>query len=430
MKKRRVIVDCDPGCDDAISILYALHSPRLCVEAVTCVEGNVDLKQVCTNARKILGMYKNTCPDANLPPVFCGSTPLTRGVRDQGNLYTWPGHGKQGLGLFVDENGAGTLAEADVQMSSEPAASAISRIARGVCAKGEGQTGSKISLHSSKQPGLSDGRGVEEKEKVSLVCLGPLSNIALSLKLDVDLPQYIDKIHIMGGSIHGKGNASLSAEFNFHHDPEAVNVVLNSFDADQLVIVPWEACLGASLQWKEYDDIFRNEQTKDAGIVQNMRNVLHEYETFCRNKIPADKYNAFVCCDAYAMFEAAGVFEGNAGDGNVAKRKGSALELESGEEKPRKIYMEIDTSPRGLCRGTVVYDWYNKSAKEANATVIMHINHRLFRNELLCFVQNIALDEIYRKARSGRAEASSKKRKVPAEPTTKGHKAALFTDDL
>lgn len=176
-----VIVDCDPGHDDALALWLALGSPMLDVRAVTTVGGNVALEHTSRNARVVL-----TVAGIHDVPVAAGAAgPLERALE----TAEWI-HGKNGLG-------GPDLPEPAFPLDPRDAVTLI----RDVLAAAEGP--------------------------VSIVATGPLTNIATLLRDHPESSTRIDRVVWMGGSTE-RGNVTPYAEFNAWVDPEAVDVVLTS----------------------------------------------------------------------------------------------------------------------------------------------------------------------------------------------------------
>jgi purine nucleosidase len=174
----RVILDCDPGIDDALAIVFGCGHPGLDLAGLTTVSGNVDLAAVTRNALSVLELAG--CPDV---PVSAGSArPLLRGPLDTRGV-----HGESGLG-----------------MAQLPAATAGP--ARG---------------HAVDF--LIDTIGAAPGE-ITLVATGPLTNIALAVRREPRLAGWVRDFVIMGGSA-GRGNVTPAAEFNIAVDPEAAAIV-------------------------------------------------------------------------------------------------------------------------------------------------------------------------------------------------------------
>ncbi|MCB2011818.1 MAG: nucleoside hydrolase [Geminicoccaceae bacterium] len=180
MQRKRIIVDCDPGQDDAIALLMALGAPqRIDVLAVTCVAGNVPLRLTEWNARRVVELAGRE--DV---PVHAGcGRPLLRSLRTAEHV-----HGETGL------DGSG-LPDPQMPLAGTHAVDAILAM---LAAEPEGS--------------------------VTLCPLGPLTNIALAMVKDPVTFARAKEIVLMGGAMD-LGNVTPAAEFNFHVDPHAARIV-------------------------------------------------------------------------------------------------------------------------------------------------------------------------------------------------------------
>lgn len=178
---RRIILDTDPGVDDAMAIFLALRSPELKVEAITPVSGNVPLEFTLPNALRLVEIAGRT----DIPVAAGASVPLVRRLITAAYV-----HGENGLG-GVD------FPAPKLKPVAENASELISRLVRA-------------------NPG-----------QITIVAVGPLTNIATVLRADPEIAHMIPEIAIMGGSLAG-GNITPAAEFNLYVDPEAARIV---FDA-------------------------------------------------------------------------------------------------------------------------------------------------------------------------------------------------------
>jgi inosine-uridine nucleoside N-ribohydrolase len=179
--KRRVIIDTDPGVDDALALLLAMRSPELQIEGITPVAGNVPLEVTLPNALRMVEIAGRT----DIPVAAGAKVPLVRRL-----VTAAYAHGENGLGGAV-------FPEPKTKPIDEAAASFISRTVR-------------------KYPG-----------EVTIIAIGPLTNVAMALNLDPDLAPKIKGIVLMGGSLSG-GNITPAAEFNIYVDPEAARIVFQS----------------------------------------------------------------------------------------------------------------------------------------------------------------------------------------------------------
>jgi len=198
MDKIPLLIDTDPGVDDALALLMAFNDPRHEVVGLTIAAGNVGLKHTVANALKL-------CEVAGIDaPVFAGCPgPLLHPAPDAGYV-----HGEDGFG-DVGYEAARRVAE------GEHAAQAILRLSH------------------------------EHAGKLLLVALGPLTNVALALKLDPTLPERVARIVVMGGAVTGHGNITPAAEFNVYFDPEAAHLVFEAFQ--RVDLADWEGTIAHGL---------------------------------------------------------------------------------------------------------------------------------------------------------------------------------------
>jgi purine nucleosidase len=180
---RSIIIDTDPGQDDAVAILLALASPELRVLGITCVAGNVPLALTQKNARIVCELARR--PDI---PVFAGcDRPLTRPLVTAEHV-----HGKTGLDGI-------TLPDPTMPLQPRHAVDFL------------------IDTLRAEPPGT-----------VTLCPLGPLTNIATALTRAPDIAPRIAEIVLMGGGYFEGGNITPAAEFNIYVDPEAADIVFRA----------------------------------------------------------------------------------------------------------------------------------------------------------------------------------------------------------
>ncbi|HXY50793.1 MAG TPA: nucleoside hydrolase [Terriglobales bacterium] len=177
----RVIIDTDPGVDDALALLLAMRSPELNIEAITVVAGNVPLELGLPNALRMAEISRRT----EIPVAAGATAPLVRRL-----VTATYAHGENGLGGAV-------FPDPTLKPVAEPAADLIQGIVR-------------------KYPG-----------EVTLITIGPLTNIATALHADPELAGKVRSLVMMGGSLSG-GNITPAAEFNIYVDPEAARIVFQS----------------------------------------------------------------------------------------------------------------------------------------------------------------------------------------------------------
>ena len=181
VSSRRIIIDTDPGQDDAVAILLALASPELHVEAIMTVAGNVPLSQTTKNACALLELAGRE--DV---PVYAGAArPLHRAPISAEHV-----HGETGMG-------GANLPEPRLRARGIDAATHLVDVLR-------------------KEPAGS----------ITLVCLGPMTNLAHALTHAPDIAPKIARLVAMGGAQREGGNITPTAEFNFFVDPHAAKIVI------------------------------------------------------------------------------------------------------------------------------------------------------------------------------------------------------------
>ena len=182
MEQKRILFDTDPGIDDSLAILLALASPELKVEGVSAVHGNCSVGQATTNALAVLELAR-----ANDIPVARGfELPLV-----QPSLFAPETHGNTGLGYAIlPPPKSKPVTQHSVDFLIENILSA---------------------------PG-----------ELTLVCIGPLTNVAVAIRKEPRILQAIKEVIIMGGAIRHEGNTTPLAEFNVYVDPHAAYMVYHS----------------------------------------------------------------------------------------------------------------------------------------------------------------------------------------------------------
>jgi purine nucleosidase len=184
-ERTAVILDVDTGIDDSLALLYAAGSPEADLVAVTCVSGNIDARQVAINSRAILELAGR----ADVEVALGREVPLIRG------LETTPEtHGPQGLG------------HAELPPPSRPMS--------------ERHAVDLILDEARRRPG-----------EITLVTLGPLTNLAIAVMRDPELPRLLKAYVLMGGAYGVSGNTTPTTEWNIHCDPEAAAIVFRAWSA-------------------------------------------------------------------------------------------------------------------------------------------------------------------------------------------------------
>src|SRR5262245_42097479 len=190
---RPVLIDTDPGIDDALALFLAWGSPGLRVEAITTVAGNVSVELATANAVRLLVAARPT----QRPRVARGAAaPLRRPLVTETDV-----NGDDGLGnldRFVGADGRPRYPVPSVPVETLDAADVI--------------------LETVDRFGAT----------LTLIALGPLTNLALALRRDPARLRQVGRIVVMGGAVTAPGNVTAAAEFNFYVDPDAAAAVLGA----------------------------------------------------------------------------------------------------------------------------------------------------------------------------------------------------------
>lgn len=209
MTKRKFIFDSDGGVDDAQALILLVANGRT-PDLITTVFGNVGMEQATTNLLAVTAML-----GVDIPVHKGADRPLTQPIIDAKYV-----HGDDGLG------GARRPAKQGLPASND-AIGVLRTEFRNAAAKGE---------------------------KVDILMIGPLTNLALALRLEPNIVDGIGTLTIMGGNVYGRGNTTPAAEFNIYADPESADVVLTA--GIETVIVPWEPCTTHFMEGPRVDTLF------------------------------------------------------------------------------------------------------------------------------------------------------------------------------
>jgi purine nucleosidase len=295
-----LLIDTDPGVDDALALLMAFNAPGHEVVGLSIAAGNVGLAHTVRNALKL-------CEVAGRGdvPVFAGcARPLLHPAPDAAYV-----HGADGFGDIGYEP-AGRQAE------DEHAALAIVRLSH------------------------------QHAGRLLLVALGPLTNLALALKLDPDLPRRVARIVVMGGAVTAHGNITPAAEFNIHFDPEAAKIVFEAFP--RIDLCDWEATLGHGLAHADVGRWLRAASPRAAFY----EGISRKTRAWAEGLRGAHWHSADGLAMAWALAPEA------------------ALDI---TERP----IEVDTSG-GPGRGMTVVDWNRQAGRPDNARILLRYDQSRF----------------------------------------------------
>ena len=316
---KTLLIDTDPGVDDALAIMMASAHPDTEIKAITTVAGNVDLEHTTENACKLVEILDIDAPIY----VGCGDSLLDNPVEDAAGF-----HGNDGLGDCI---GDADIPPASVEPANGHAAEAI-------CSYGDKYAGT-----------------------LDLVALGPLTNIAVALMLDPNLPDKYRSLTIMGGAIRAQGNTSnYTAEYNFYRDPEAARMVLSRWP--MVTIVDWEISLAHPIDANNLSRLFAIDSKRAKFFEKISRKTLASIESFVVSKE-----------EGYSV-------EGSAGERifYAPDPIAIAVVLESDViTRSEQRYVTVETAS-GLSRGQSMVDWMGFSGKTPNANLVTEISTEKF----------------------------------------------------
>lgn len=211
MDKRKVIIDCDPGIDDALAIILALKSKEIEVVGITTISGNVESLQGAKNALKVLKLLGRL----DIPVYLGESKPIKREL-----VTAQDTHGEDGLGeTFLEEVSSEYIRE----------------------------NGVDFILNTLKN-----------EENVSIIALGPLTNLCRAIEKDSESFHRVKEIVSMGGAYKSHGNCSPVAEFNYWVDPHGAREFLKKFNGEFTMV-------GLDV-------------TREIVLTPNLREMIHQFK--------------------------------------------------------------------------------------------------------------------------------------------------------
>lgn len=230
-------IDTDPGVDDAVAIILAAKYLGNDIVGLSSVQGNFSEPVTAKNLARIINKIKsiNITPNDWNPIISRGSPKALVGVSYRSPDYAGDSyHGRDGL--------------AEVNWEAGPSINQnIIHAANSIVA------------------------AAHKYLSMALICIGPLTNIALALQLDPSLPKHISEITIMGGSIYAQGNETTSAEFNFMADPEAARLVFEA-GFSNLKLIPIDPCLNVKFYLSDINRI-KNISSSIAQSIIELTNI-------------------------------------------------------------------------------------------------------------------------------------------------------------
>jgi len=287
------IIDTDPGVDDAAAIILATKL-NIDMAGISVVHGNVSLKQAVTNALRLKELLKSRTP------VYKGlERPLLQERIDATEV-----HGSDGLG-----DTGWPVVKAEIEKIS-----AVEMIIEA----------------SRKYQG-----------DLSILALGPLTNLAVAITLDRSIVERVKEVVIMGGTSMGQGNTSMVGEFNFLADPEAAAIVLAS--GINITLVPWETTVDCFIPENFLADL------RNSPLVDKMLEMTRPVSSIIKTLTGKE---GFILPDLVTA--------------GVAFKRSLATRM-------RKVYATVETGGR-VSRGLMAIDYWSTTGKPANIELCLEVD--------------------------------------------------------
>jgi purine nucleosidase len=330
MSQRKFIIDADTGSDDAVAILMALREPTIDVLGITLVSGNVPRDQGIINTLSTIELCEETTK------VYAGADkPLTR---DYSEVQT------------LEEFSAHVQTRSPVSLSAQ-------------CVHGEdgmGDIGIQPKHKEYEQEDAIDfliNSFNQQPGEITLVTLGPLTNIALAIQKDSSIIEKIEHCYVMGGTSDGTGNVSPSAEFNIWVDPEAAAIVFDS--GLPITMVGWDNSYKYAMLKEKEIERFKSLNTKYSDFCIDIQKTLieltHSWYGFYGFDLP-DPITMAVAIDNSVILES------------------------------QQLHVIVDTRD-GITRGQTIVDFYDNEKGNQNVRVVTKSDNEMFLNMLEGYVK-------------------------------------------
>ncbi len=322
----KFIIDADTGSDDAVAILLALRDPSVEILGISIVSGNVPLELGILNTKSTMELCEQDIK------VYAGSNkPLLREYKEIHNLDDFMDHVK-----------------------SESPISASGQCVHGI--DGMGDIGiypkNKIYEKESGVDFLIKSLN-EQPNEITVVTLGPLTNIAKAIEKDSSIIEKVKHCYVMGGTSDGSGNVSAAAEYNIWVDPEAAKIVFDS--GMKITMVGWDNSYKYAMLKEDEMSLLKSLKTKYADFSVDIQKTLIDltFRTY--------GFYGFDLPDPITMAIAL--------DNKII-------------EESQQLDVIVDTRD-GLTRGQTIVDYFGVENKHKNIRVVTKANKKRFMNLLI-----------------------------------------------
>ncbi len=309
---KHIILDTDPGIDDSLAILLALASPEVVLDGISTIHGNASTAQATTNALSILELA-----NASHVPVYRGcELPLV-----QPSLLAPETHGGNGLGY--------------AKLSAPQSRPQVKH-------------GSDYLIESI----------MSSPNEITLVAIGPLTNIAMAIRKEPRIVQNVKEVFIMGGAIQHTGNTTALAEFNTYVDPHAAHIVFHS--GMPMILTPLDVTYECIFLKEDLDRLLKI----DSPIIKFIADATRFYMEF------HDEYQKIDGCVINDPMTLALTFMPEICD-------------------YQNLVVDVDIST-GVGLGNTFADFYNYEKKQPNMKVALGVRPRMFMELFLERMEKLA----------------------------------------
>lgn len=346
-----LILDVDTGIDDALALLYAAASPEAELVAVTCVGGNVEARQVELNTRAVLELAGRD----DVEVALGRETPLVKRMTTAADT-----HGPHGLGF------------------AEPPAPRRPLSTR---------SGAEVIVEAAR----------ERPGELTLVTLGPLTNLAVALDREPELPHLLRRWTLMGGAFRSPGNTTPTAEWNIHVDPDAARAAFAAWaDADEAAAAagrPFTRPLALGLDVTERARILPADvarlatragcDPRDAAALLAEAAPMH-----ARGSVAANPVLRLVVDALRFYFEFHARYDGFYG-AFIHDPFTVAAALDPALVRAQPVHVDVETGP-GLAHGMTVADWRGLTHRRPNVDVALDGDAATFLDRLVELIGALA----------------------------------------
>jgi len=309
---KRIILDTDPGIDDSLAVLLAAASPEISLEGLSVVHGNSSTAQGTINALSVLELAK-----ASHIPVYRGcELPLV-----QPSLLAPETHGEQGIGY----------AKLPVPLN-----------------QAKGHKGSDALIEKI----------MSSPNEITLVCIGPLTNVALAIRQEPRIVENVKEVFIMGGALRHEGNTTPLAEFNTYVDPHAAHIVFHS--GMPITLTPLDVTYDCILTKQDVARLLKIQSPITTFIADATRFYMEFHDEY-------QKIDGCVINDPMTL----------------------ALTFMPEICDYQNLYVDVDLSG-GVSMGNTFADFYHMTGKPANMKVALDVRPRDFMEMFLERMEKLA----------------------------------------